>query len=175
MKRYEKDGLIKTRKQIVIRKDGMQTINPTEEMILADGWKEYVPPVAPEPTEEELLERAKRDKRNELMRYDSSDAVNSFSISDMSMWLDKATRAGLKLRFEAEKASGAESTTLWHEGMQFPLPIDTAFQMLYALELYASACYDNTQKHLAAIDALATREDIEAYDFTTGYPPKLEF
>lgn len=175
MKRYEKDGLIKTRKQIVIRKDGMQTINPTEEMILADGWVEYVPPVAPEPTEEELLERAKRDKRNELMLYDSSDAVNSFSISGMSMWLDKATRAGLKLRFEAEKASGAESTTLWHEGMQFPLTIDTAFQMLYALELYASACYDNTQKHMASVRSLTTIEEVEQYDFTTGYPPKLEF
>lgn len=44
MKRYIKDGIIKSRNQIVIRKDGMQTYNPTEEMILADGWVEYVEP-----------------------------------------------------------------------------------------------------------------------------------
>lgn len=42
MKRYTKDGVIKTRNQIVIRKNGMQIINPTEEMILSYGWVEYV-------------------------------------------------------------------------------------------------------------------------------------
>lgn len=51
MKKYTKviNGLsvIKTRKQIVIKKDGMNTYNPTEEMILADGWIEYVPKVEP--------------------------------------------------------------------------------------------------------------------------------
>ena len=44
MKKYEKDGKRYTRNQIVIRKNGMQIINPTEEMILADGWVEYVAP-----------------------------------------------------------------------------------------------------------------------------------
>lgn len=51
MKQYVKviNGLsvIRTRKQIVIQKDGMNTYNPTEEMILADGWVEYVPKVEP--------------------------------------------------------------------------------------------------------------------------------
>lgn len=42
MKRYIKNGVIKTRNQIVIKKDGRQYINPTEEMILADGWVEYI-------------------------------------------------------------------------------------------------------------------------------------
>ena len=50
MERYIKNGQIKTRKQIVICKDGMNTYNPTEEMILADGWVEYVPPTI-EPSE----------------------------------------------------------------------------------------------------------------------------
>ena len=49
MKKYTKviNGLsvIKTRKQIVIKKGGMNTFNPTEEMILADGWIEYIPKV----------------------------------------------------------------------------------------------------------------------------------
>lgn len=42
MKQYIKNGVIKTRNQIVIKKDGRQYINPTEELILADGWVEYV-------------------------------------------------------------------------------------------------------------------------------------
>lgn len=50
MKKYIKDGVIKTRNNIVIKKDGMQYINPTEEMVFADGWVEYVPePVTPAP------------------------------------------------------------------------------------------------------------------------------
>lgn len=48
MKRYKKDGIIKYANQIVVIKDGMQTMNPTEEMILADGWEVYGP-VIPEP------------------------------------------------------------------------------------------------------------------------------
>lgn len=46
MKQYTKtiNGItyIKNRKQIVIQKDGMNTFNPTEEMILQDGWVEYI-------------------------------------------------------------------------------------------------------------------------------------
>ena len=48
MKRYIKDGVIKTRNQIVIKKDGRQYINPTEKLILEDGWVEYTPvPIEP--------------------------------------------------------------------------------------------------------------------------------
>ena len=58
MKRYIKDGVAKYASEIVITKDGMTTTNPTEEMILADGWVEYIEPEptpAPEKTEEEKL------------------------------------------------------------------------------------------------------------------------
>jgi hypothetical protein len=50
-----------------------------------------------------------------------------------------------------------------------------AMQMLMAIELYASQCYDNTQRHLAAVDALESKEEIDAYDYRVGYPEKLEF
>lgn len=50
MKQYIKDGVIKYANRIVISKDGMYTYNPPEEMILADGWVEYIPPVVePQP------------------------------------------------------------------------------------------------------------------------------
>jgi hypothetical protein len=47
--------------------------------------------------------------------------------------------------------------------------------MLNAIELYASACYDNTQSHIAAIKDLKTVEEIDAYDYRVGYPEKLHF
>lgn len=55
MKRYFKEinGIItyKLASRIVIIKDGMQILNPTEEMILADGWVEYIPPQVEMPSQ----------------------------------------------------------------------------------------------------------------------------
>ena len=179
MKQYEKtiDGksVQKKASEIVIRKGGMVTTNPTEEMILADGWTEYVAPPVPEPTEEQLLERAKMRKKDRIGRFDTSREVDGFYIGETRLWLPLEKRTGLKLRFEAEKASGKTETTLWDNGVQYPLNIETAIQMLYALEVYASACYDRTQAHLAAIDALTTVEEVESYDHTAGYPEMLRF
>lgn len=80
MKYYTKNNEIKSAKQIVIRKNGMQTINPTEELILADGWIEYVPEVY-EPTVEDV----RANKIEEILDFDSSEDVNSFFIQDFEL------------------------------------------------------------------------------------------
>lgn len=186
IKRTDNRILIKERKHIVINRTEliedsetgevqeveMQTFNPTNEMLFADGWELYV---EPEPTEEELFNKAKTLKMDEVIRYDSSRDVNEFYIQEMPIWLDKATRAGLMLRFNSELALKKENTTLWYEGQSFTLPLNTAMQMLYALEVYASECYDNTQLHLANIEKIETKEDLDAYDYRVGYPEKLRF
>ena len=126
----------------------------------------------------ESLECQKRLLRERIMAYDSSEHVNSFSIGGINTWLDKATRVGLKLRFEAEKRLGKTETTLWQNGMQFPLPLVgdvTALDMLDGIELYASACYDVTQMHLANIAKLTSVEEVKNYDYTAGYTEKLKF
>ena len=150
----------------------MQTFNPTHEMLIEDGWELYV---TPEPTEEELFNDAKRQKILEINNYDSSDEINIFYIQELPVWLDKATSAGLKLRFEAELAIGKTDTTLWYDNMQFPLSLENAMHMLYAIEVYASACYDNTQLHLSNVDKLETIDEIKNYDYIKGYPEKLNF
>lgn len=150
----------------------LQTFNPTDEILFADGWELYIPPV---PTEEQILANAKRDKKNDINSYDNSSAVNEFYIQDVPVWLDKATRAGLKLRFEAEIAIGKTETVLWYNNMQFPLELNLAMQMLYAIEIYASECYDNTQLHLANVDRIETLDAVLEYDYTVGYPEKLRF
>lgn len=81
----------------------------------------------------------------------------------------------MKLRFDAEVAMGKTETTLWYGNMQFPLSLNMALQMLYAIEVYASACYDNTQAHLANVDNLETLDAVLEYDYTVGYPEKLNF
>lgn len=152
-----------------------QIFNPTDEMLFADGWEIYVEPEKPKPTEEEILNKEKEYKMEDILRYDSSRAVNEFYIQEMPVWLDKSTRAGLMLRFNSELALKKENTTLWYEGHSFTLPLNTAMQMLYALEVYASECYDNTQLHLSNVEKLETSEEIKEYDYRTGYPEKLKF
>ena len=46
---YIKDGTIRDRSRIVIIKDDIQIINPTEELVIADGWQPYTPPEPGEP------------------------------------------------------------------------------------------------------------------------------
>lgn len=196
MKRYIKNNQIKTRQEIVIVKNGMRTINPTEEQIFADGWVEYIAPVVepivekeeeyspldntieypvPEVSDKAAFVRARHKLRNKIQQYDSSSEVNIFYMNGTPMWLDKATRAVLMLRLQAEQTMGKETTTLWYGANQYSLPIGVAMQMLLAIEIYASECYDNTQRHIAAVDLLESKEAIESYDYRVGYPNKLEF
>lgn len=126
----------------------------------------------------ESMECQKRLLRERILAYDASEHVNSFSIGGVNTWLDKATRVGLKLRFEAEKRLGKTETTLWQNGMKFPLPLVgdvTALDMLDGIELYASVCYDVTQMHLANIVTLTSVEEVKNYDYLSGYPKKLSF
>jgi hypothetical protein len=178
MKRYIKtiDGkqVIKHANKIVINKDGMNTFNPTEEMILEDGWVEYIVPVY-EPTEEELLNIEKERMIEHIIRYDSSEDINVFYIGDYCLWLDKATRVGLKLRFDAELESGRTTTTLWNDGISFDLELVNAIHMLNVIEMYASACYDNTQYHVSNVKKLDNIDDVKHYDYRTGYPEKIRF
>ena len=168
MKLYIKDDKIKNQNQIVLHKNGKQIINPSEEQLLEDGWIIYTAP-------EKTIIDYKRDKIREIQYYDQSSEVNEFYINNIPVWLDKNTRAGLKLRFEAEIAIGKTDTVLWYEGQQFPLSLQQAMQMLYAIEVYASNCYDNTQKHMANVNALETIEDVESYNYHKDYPEKLNF
>ena len=118
---------------------------------------------------------AKTMKLAQLATYDSSDAVNQFTYQGVNMWLDKDMRNGLIARLNAEKAMGKTTSTLWYENMSFTLAIDDGLQMLAALEVYASECYDCTAAHKAEILAMGISDAVIAYDFTTGYPDKLVF
>ena len=176
MKLFKKDGIIKFLNKIVIIKDDMQILNPTEEMVLEDGWVEYIKTTTmPVETEEDKLNTIRQDVINKIIEYDSSTEVNEFFLGEASIWMDKATRSGLMLRFESELKLGDKHTTLWYNGVQYPLELTVALNMLYMIEKYASQCYDNTQLHLSNVSKLETIEDIQNYDYKTGYPEKLRF
>ena len=126
-------------------------------------------------TEESVLEWMKEDKIRQITAYDASEKVNVFYFNNVKMWLDKATRAGLITRFTSAKSVGDETTTLWYGTLSFTMPISTAFGVLYAIENYASKCYDVTAAHKKDVESLTTLEDIFNYDIKQGYPQVLKF
>lgn len=171
----EIDGtrVTKRRNQITVIIGDFQFINPNDAILFEDGWEEFA--TSPSVTPVETVDSTRSRIIRKINSYDSSSSVNEFIVSGAHIWLDKATRVGLKLRFESEIAMGISNTALWYEGVKFELETENAIKMLFAIELYASACYDNTQKHIANVNALETIEEIENYDYTTGYPEKLRF
>ena len=127
-----------------------------------------------------MLPWMKEQLKRSIAKHDKSrgaNGVENFSINGINLWLDKDTRTGLLLRFQAEKASGKTDTILWHEGMAFPLLIESGIQMLYAIEVYASATYDWKEQLLAAADKLESVAELIAFDKTrkNGYPDQLAF
>ena len=117
----------------------------------------------------------KEEAIEQITEYDQSEDVNSFTLQGKQMWLPKETRVGLVNSVTIEKNAGKETTVLWFGGEKYELPVDTALQMLSALELYALECYNITAAHKAAVNALESVEDVVAYDYTQGYPEKLNF
>ena len=145
---------------------------PSEQRLAEWGFEEYIEPT---PTPEELLARAKANKIAELEAYDSSDAVNSFSVNGVSMWVPADKRAVLRTSIEAYKALGAETITKVWNGQEYTFSTSDWDTMLNQVEVYASECFNQTQRHRAAIDSLHTVKEVEDYDFTTGYPSRLVF
>lgn len=110
-----------------------------------------------------------------VQRHDASDAVNRFEMGGVPMWLDKATRTGLRMRLDAESNAGKTETTLWYGKYSVTLGIQQAIGMLLELEIYASKCYDVTHQHLADVASLESPDQFMAYDYTADYPDKLKF
>lgn len=120
------------------------------------------------------LKQAKVDKIAEITAYDTSSSVNGFVLNGLLVWLDKATRVGLMNSTTIAKAAGQETTTLWFGGLKLVVDCDKAIQLLSALEMYALECFNVTASHKAAVNELTTIEEVEAYDYKTGYPKMLE-
>lgn len=126
-------------------------------------------------TEEEVLRFVKGEVVKAITAYDSSSEVNEFSYMGFPLWLDKETRAGLVVRFNAEEAMGKSYTKLWAGTTGFSLSIADGRNMLNAIEYYASQCFDCTAAHKASVEKLGTIDEVVAYDYRSGYPEKIEF
>ena len=121
------------------------------------------------------LDQAKKEIIRKIDEYDTSVNVNSFKLNGVDVWLSKDTRVGLMNSISIEKAAGKEQSVLWFNSICVTVNCDSAIQMLSALELYALDCYNKTAEHKVNVQNLSSIEEVHNYDYTQGYPSKLEF
>lgn len=146
-----------------------QVINPTHDQLIAAGWEEYTPS-AEIPTD---INVAKEVKIAEIDAYSDSDAVNSLTFNGIKTWLTPNVRANYLVSLDAAELLGETDITFVVEGVQASLPIKQVRLLLAKIQRYADACFLVTERHKIAVKALQTVEEVEKYDYTTGYPEKL--
>lgn len=149
---------------------------PSIEQLMSWGFVERGEPV---PTPEERLAQAKRQKIAELEAYDDSYAVNGFDVvtsgHTITDWLTPEQRANYKNSLDSAELLGMNTVHPVINGMTFELQVATAKIYLAQIQIYADQCYGVTEQHKAAVNALETVEEVEEYDFKTGYPERLVF
>ena len=120
------------------------------------------------------LEKAKKEKLEAILAYDTSSDVNGFMLNGNKVWLDKGTRVGLMNSIQITRDMGQDTTTMWFDGYKLEVRCDMAIMLLSSLEMYALECFNVTASHKKAVSELTTIEEVEAYDYKTGYPKQLD-
>lgn len=169
MKRWIKNGVFASN---TIELNGCVVCNPTEDMLVKAGYKEYR---EPEPTDEEKLEQAKQQKIAEIEAYDTSLAVNSFILNNVPRWLNLDKRQSIAYSAKILKEKGHDSITIWFDTDKVVLPIDDAISLLDTLEVYAKTTNNVTHEHMLTVDCLSDIEEVHNFDVTAGYPRKVDY
>ena len=110
MKQYIKDGVVKTRNNIVLRvtkeingrEVNLQVINPSEEAILADGWVEYIAPkVEPKKSRMQIVQELVVKQYNERTDISNEEALDYMAIIyPWDYYLDKVLTEGMMVTYE---------------------------------------------------------------------------
>ena len=103
---YKKDGKIKERSRIIIVKDDQQIINPTDEMVIADGWVEYV---APDPVVDNSSEMSKQlqdallDQYNKRTDITDEDALKRpLLVYEWDTYIGKSLKTGQIVSYKSK-------------------------------------------------------------------------
>lgn len=141
---------------------------------LTEDKSEHFEEVDEVPSDEVV--KARDNKIAEIDAYDKSRDVEWFIVDGVGMWYDAPKRVTIRNLVESSIKEGRDTVTLWTEEepiIPIEVPCEMALALLAKLEVYAGDCLANTQKHKAAVNALTSVEEIDAYDYKTGYPDKL--
>lgn len=155
---YIKDGIFRDSTKYLKTSDGRTIFNASREQWEAEGWKVYVP--EPVPVEEKTLE----DKKLDLLE----DARN-FKESVMEIRMSREDRVYLRQLAEDLLAEGIQEAQVFDDRDDF-IHLPSFLDWLKDLNVLEYTYRTVLQNHLDAIKKLETEEDVDNYDYTTGYP-----
>lgn len=132
--------------------------------------------LVPVPEYVRTIEDAKKEMLHAIEVYDTSSNVNSFTVNHMvSAWFTVQERLNYKQSVEAAKLLSVPELSFYIGNMELSVSPELAEGMLAQLQLYADQCFIVTKKHQIAVESLETIEEVDEYDYTVGYPDKLNF
>lgn len=166
MIKYINRGTGKTYNGHYIKVDNGVIINPSEETLSEYGYVKVEIP-------EDKLKEAIEAKIAEILAYNDSNAVNEFILDGVPAWVDLEKRLPIHRDIVLDIEKGKEESTIWLNGHKMVLNSQLALKLIDAIESYAYEAHNATQAHIFAVKHLTSVEEVEKYDHTTNYPPKL--
>lgn len=129
--------------------------------------------------------QAKAGMIQKITEYDRSEAVNRFTVNgQVGGWFTPEERSNYKSSIDAAKLLGVEKLSFYIGDIMMEVAPEQAEQMLAMIQLYADRCFIVTKQHKLTVEGYFSSEVlseeekislIDSYDFTAGYPEKLNF
>lgn len=123
-------------------------------------------PEPPQPTPEELLERAKANKKEKLSMYAYSDAVRKMIVDESPIWVEKWVRQEHRVHIETAKRAGSKVVTFNGK----PVEIGVLTVILDYMDIHETKSEEVLSSKIAEVDACTEIEQVDAIEENTGYP-----
>lgn len=121
------------------------------------------------------LEQAKVEMLNKITEYDNSEDVNSFTFNGIKCWFDTEQRRGYAQSILSCKTLQVETIQVPIGNTIVTMKVSDADIMLAKVHLYADNCFMVTLQHKNTVNNLTTIEEVDSFDYKSGYPDKLVF
>lgn len=121
------------------------------------------------------VEIARQEMIQKINNYDSSDEVNGFLVNGTKAWFTVQERNNYKASIDSAKLLGIETLSFFVGDQLLTVSPAMAEQMLAMIQLYADQCFIVTKQHKLQVNSLESIEDIDLYDYYSGYPEMLSF
>lgn len=120
------------------------------------------------------LDDAKNNKINALEEY--NDSVKDFIINDtLHAWFNPNQLESYTNYINASKLLENQQIQLVIADNLFVTTVNEAERMLASIQLYINQCSIAMFRHKKTIQSMSTVEEVDNYNYTTGYPQKLSF
>ena len=116
------------------------------------------------------LETAKAQRLNELAAYRYTKETAGITLNGAGIKTDLESQAKISGAWSAAQMNPAILIDWKGENGWIQIDAATITAIAMAVANHVQACFSNERIHAEAIGALETAEDVQNYDFTTGWP-----